>query len=90
VDVHPVFLLSRFYLEKKESCFHKLVNTEGILRCITAWYAWIKMNFRKSQSSGSYFPLYSLRTDGDVCHQGRDTEIAPKFRTVETYWHYHS
>jgi hypothetical protein len=24
------------------------------------------------------FPYNSLRTDGDFCHQARDTEIAPK------------
>jgi hypothetical protein len=29
--------------------------------------------------------LNSLRTDGDFYHQGRDTEIAQKFKIVETY-----
>jgi hypothetical protein len=32
----------------------------------------------------------SLRTDGDFCYQGRDTEIAKKNNIVETYWHDHS
>jgi hypothetical protein len=25
-----------------------------------------------------------------TCHQGRDTEIDPKFKIVITYWHDHS
>jgi hypothetical protein len=30
-------------------------------------------------------------SDGDFCHQGRDTEIAQKnFKIFETYWHDHS
>jgi hypothetical protein len=32
----------------------------------------------------------SLGTDGDFCHQGRDTEIAKKCNIVRTYWHGHS
>jgi hypothetical protein len=33
----------------------------------------------------------SLRTDGDFCHQGQDTEIVQQnLRLVETYWHDHS
>jgi hypothetical protein len=31
-----------------------------------------------------------LRTASDFCHQGWDTEIAQKFKIVETYWHNHS
>jgi hypothetical protein len=31
----------------------------------------------------------SLWTDGDFCHQGRNSEIAP-FKIVGTYWHDHS
>jgi hypothetical protein len=31
-----------------------------------------------------------LRTDGDFCHQGQDTETAKKVNIVETYRYDHS
>jgi hypothetical protein len=44
----------------------------------------------RAPSQNGQSPSRYVQIDGDFCHQGQDTEIAHKFKIVETYWPDHS
>jgi hypothetical protein len=52
--------------------------------------ALFSVNSSADHISRSSIQINSLSTDGDFCHQEQDTEIANKFKIVETYRHDHS